>query len=112
MVSALVLGEDVRGILGLGAPLTGPVLECCLVALAPRLLVARDVEFIDSVWDDAAKTLTVKLSGKGPTTLAFAHSGRPKVVAGRAALKSADDARATFEARLDGVTELAFQWDR
>ena len=111
MVAAVVLGESVEAILNSGGPLTGPVLECLLVSMAPMLLVPRDVEFIGSVWDDGAKTLAVTLAGEGRAALAFAHSGTPEVVSGPVVGVKGSEGRVEFTAQLDGETELVFRWD-
>jgi hypothetical protein len=75
---ALVSGDDIRPLMkGIKVPLTGPVLESFLVSLAPRVLVPRDVRFGGVTWDHRCKTLTVKLEGRGRTSIAFPNDRLP-----------------------------------
>jgi hypothetical protein len=109
MVSALVLGEDLAGLMKLGVTLTAPVLECYLVAQAPMVLVPRDARFLGSVWDAEARTLTVRLSGRGKTTLMLAHSAEPKSAA-NAVKTGISDGRIHYSVALNGATEITFQF--
>ncbi|MFB3890916.1 MAG: hypothetical protein ACE15C_02705 [Phycisphaerae bacterium] len=111
-VCALVLGEDASSLLKLqGAPLTGPVLETMLVAMAPRVLVPRDVTFQGCVWDAAARKLTVTLAGKGRTTIGLAHSDAPCAVRADKLLTTGQSpGRMWFTIKLAGRTEIVFEF--
>ncbi|HUW57045.1 MAG TPA: hypothetical protein VMZ92_10445, partial [Planctomycetota bacterium] len=110
MTCALVLGEDLASLTAVGVPLTAPVLECYLVSRAPKLLVPRDVRFLGSTWDARTKCLTVRLAGKGATTLAFAHAEPPKACSVKPCQISTSDGRVSCTLRLDGETEAVFQF--
>ncbi len=109
MASALVLGEDLKSLMKVGATLTAPVLECYLVSQAPKVLVPRGARFLGSEWDDAAKRLTVRLAGEGTTTLMLAHCGEPKSVAG-AEKTAVSEGRIQYSVVLRGAGEIAFQF--
>ncbi|MDA0991186.1 MAG: hypothetical protein O3A51_10595, partial [Verrucomicrobia bacterium] len=60
MVKALVLGEPPDA--GAGTPLTGPVLASYLTAMAPKLLVPRDQQFLGAEWDARTRTMRLTLA--------------------------------------------------
>ena len=91
--------------MNVGAPLTAPVLESVLVSMAPKVLAPRDVQFLGSVWDDAAKTLTLRLRGKGKTSVGLAHSGEPVSVSPPLQAQRADGG-VFYDVELNGETEI------
>ncbi|KPL03060.1 MAG: hypothetical protein AMK75_01940 [Planctomycetes bacterium SM23_65] len=110
MVCALVLDEPLASLMDVGVTLTAPVLECCLVSCAPKLLVPRDARFLGAAWDTAARTLTVQLAGKGKFTLGFAHSEEPTCVGAKVLKKDVTEGRVFYTVKLDGETEVTFQF--
>ena len=111
MVSSLVLAEDVPTLAEAGAPLSGPVLECFLVSMAPLLLVPRDACFLGAVWDDQAKALKLRLSGDGPTTVALAHA-QPATKTVPAPLEVVrQEGRVLYRFDLSGPTDIVFEFD-
>ncbi len=112
MVSALVNGDSVDKVMNFGKTVTGPVLECCLVSMAPRVLLPRGARFIGSVWDDRAKTMTVRLSGKGRFTVGLAHSQKPVSVKGACGKATVGDGRMFYPVQLNGEGEIVFGFRR
>ena len=109
MVRAIVLDEGAGALKDLGVVATAPVLECCLVGMAPMVLAPREARFLGSEWDAAAKTLTVRLSGNGRSTLMLAHAAEPREVSNAAKVASADG-RIRYSVSLKGVTEITFRF--
>ena len=105
-----MLGEDLSSLMNVGVTLTAPVLECYLVAQAPKVLAPRAARFLGSEWDAAAKKLTVRLSGRGKAKLGLAHSAEPAAVRGNVLGKEASDGRIFYTVALDGETEITLQF--
>jgi len=110
MVCSLVLRENLSSLMDVGVTLTAPVLECYLVAQAPKLLVPRRARFLGSVWDTRAKTLTVRLAGEGRVKLGLAHSAKPTSVAPKVLKTETSPGRRFFTVKLRGETEITFQF--
>jgi len=111
MVSALILGEDASALTDVGAPLTGPVLECFLTSMAPLLLVPRDAQFLGAVWDDRGKTLRLRLSADGPTTVALAHAREAARTVPAPVEVDRREGRVLYRFDLSGPTDIVFEFE-
>jgi hypothetical protein len=111
MVATFVLGQDASVLRDVGAPLTGPVLACCLVSLAPLLLVPRDAHFLGSIWDDEANALKLSLSADGPTTIALAHARDSTKVAPVPLEVVRQEDPVLYWFGLSGPTDIIFEFD-
>ena len=110
MVAALVLGQDVAALKDVAAPLTGPVLECFLASMAPLLLVPREAQFHGAAWDDQAKTLKLRLSGDGPTTVALAHAQDATRTVPTPLEVLRQEGRLLYRFVLSGPTDIVFEF--
>jgi hypothetical protein len=110
MVTALVLGESPESLSRVGVTVTGPVLECMLVAMAPLVLVPRDAEFCGTVWDAASRTLTVTLYGRGRTTVQLAHAETPREVSDNVIKTEEQENRTVYTVKLSGETQVVFKF--
>ncbi|MFC1581986.1 hypothetical protein ACFL4W_00470 [Planctomycetota bacterium] len=110
IISALILGERVESLTRTGVPVTAPVLESLLVSLAPLTLVPRDADFKGTVWDAASRTLTVRLAGKGTTTVMLAHSAKPREVMGPVEKTEEAEGRLIYTVKLSADTQITFKF--